>query len=105
MLRRTYAFEQGQGRGPPLITSAAAAAGEFWFVLNQRAGWVRIDIYDTSGMIQYIFVEANPGYLKKFYPIDIAAKLNQDASYSLAVALVEPTPLIRVYRWIPPKQD
>ncbi len=104
MLRRTYAFEQGQGRGPPLITSAAAAAGEFWFVLNQRAGWVRIDIYDTSGMLQYIFVEANPGYLKKFYPIDIAAKLNQDTSYSLAVALVEPTPSIRVYRWIPPKQ-
>ena len=105
MLRRTYAFEQGQGRGAPLITSAAAAAGEFWFVLNQRAGWLRIDIYDRSGMIQYIFVEANPGYLKDFYPIDIAAKHNPDSSYRLAVALVAPTPSISVYRWTPPKQD
>ena len=105
MLRRTYAFEQGQGRGPPLITSAAAAAGEYWFVLNQRAGWLRIDIYDRAGMIQYIFEEANPGYLKDFYPIDIAAKFNPDSSYHLAVALRAPTPSIRVYQWTPPKQD
>ena len=105
MLRRTYAFEQGQGRGAPLITSAAAAAGEFWFVLNQRAGWLRIDIYDRAGMIQYIFVEANPGYLKDFYPIDIAAKLNEDSSYNLAVAFVAPRPSINAYRWVPPKRD
>jgi hypothetical protein len=105
MLRRTYAFERGQGRGAPLVTSAAATAGKFWFVLNQRPGWLRIDIYDKSGMIQYIFVEANPGYLKDFYPIDIAAKLNRDSSYHLAVALVAPTPSINVYRWVPPKQD
>lgn len=104
MLRRTYAFEQGQGREAPLITSAAVAAGEFWFVLNQRTGWVRIDIYDRAGMIQYIFVEANPGYLKNFYPIDIAAQLSPDSSYHLAVALVAPTPSIRVYQWVPPKQ-
>ena len=105
MLRRTYAFEQGQGRGPPLITSAAAAAGEFWFVLNLRTGWLRIDIYDRSGMIQYIFEEADPGYLKDFYPIDIAAKLNPDSSFRLAVGLEARTPSIRVYRWTPPKRD
>lgn len=105
MLRRTYAFEQGQGRGAPLITSAAAAAGEFWFVLNQRAGWLRIDVYDKSGMIQYIFVEANPGYLKNFNPIDIAARLNPDSSYRLAVAIEATTPSVSVYQWTPPIQD
>ena len=104
MLRRTYAFDQGQGRGPPLITSSAAFAGEFWFVLNQRAGWLRVDIYDTSGMLQHILVEASPEYLKEFYPIDLAAHLNLDGTYQLAIALVAPKPSVRVYKWTRPKQ-
>ncbi len=101
MLRRTYAFDQGQGRGAPLITSSAAEAGEFWFVLNQRAGWLRVDVYNHAGMLRHILVEANPGYLKNFYPIDLAAKLNPDGTYQLAVALVAPEPSIHVYQWIP----
>ena len=104
MLRRTYAFDQGQGRGAPLITSSAATAGEFWFVLNQRAGWIRVDVYDSFGMLQHILIEADPGYIKNFYPIDLAAKLNPDGTYQLAVALVAPEPSIRVYLWTPPIQ-
>ena len=101
MLRRTYAFEQGQGRGAPLITSSAAAAGQFWFVLNQRAGWLRIDVYDFSGMLQHILVEPDPSYLKNFYPIDLAARLNSDGAYQLSIALWAPEPSILVYKWIP----
>ena len=102
MLRRTYAFNQGQGRGAPLITSSAATAGEYWFVLNQRAGWLRVDVYDRSGMLQHILIEADPSYIKNFYPIDLAVKLNPDGTYQLAVALVAPEPSIRVYLWTPP---
>ncbi len=102
MLRRTYAFDRGQGRGAPLITSSASEAGEFWFVLNQRAGWLRVDVYSLSGRLQHILIEADPGYLKNFYPIDLVAKLNRDGTYRLAVALVAPEPSIRVYLWTPP---
>ena len=105
MLRRTYAFDQGQGRGAPLITSSATSEGEFWFVLNQRAGWLRVDIYNFSGMLQHVLVESNPGYSKNFYPIDLAARLSEDGTYQLAVALVAPEPSIRVYEWTPPKQS
>lgn len=104
MLRRTYAFDQGQGRGAPLITSSAAIAGDFWFVLNQRAGWLRVDVYDRSGMLQHILIEADPGYIKNFYPIDLAAKLKPDGTYQLAVALVAPEPSLRMYLWTPPIQ-
>ncbi len=104
MLRRTYAFDQGQGRGAPLITSSAATAGEFWFVLNQRAGWLRLDVYNSFGMLQHILIEADPSYIKNFYPIDLAATLNPDGTYQLAVALVAPEPSIRVYLWTPPTQ-
>lgn len=104
MLRRTYAFDLGYGRGAPLITSSATPAGEFWFVLNQRAGWLRVDIYDSTGMLRHILVEDNPGYIRDFYPIDLAAQLNSDGTYQLSVALVAPEPLVRVYKWIPPTQ-
>ena len=101
MLRRTYAFGLGHGRGAPLVTGSAAAAGEFWFVLNQRAGWLRIDIYNTTGTLQYILVEESPGYIKNFYPIDLAARLGPDGFYYLAVALVAPEPSVRMYTWTP----
>lgn len=104
MLRRTYSFDHGKGRGAPLITSSAAAAGEFWFVLNQRAGWLRVDVYDRLGMLQNILVEANPVYIKNFYPIDLASKLNPDGTYQLAVAFIAPKPSIRIYKWVPPTQ-
>ena len=103
MLRRTFSFGQGRGRGAPLITSSAAVAGEFWFVLNQRAGWLRIDIYDTAGRLQYILIEKNPEYIKNFYPIDLTVKLDSDGSYHLAVALVAPESSVRVYIWTPKK--
>ncbi len=103
MLRRTYAFGQGQGRGAPLLTSSATLEGDYWFVLNQRAGWLRIDIYNTSGMLQYILTEANPEYIKNFYPIDLAANLSQDGTYQLVVILVAPDPSVRIYTWTPPK--
>ncbi len=102
MLRRTYAFGQGRGRGAPLLSSSATSEGEYWFVLNQRAGWLRIDIYSVSGMLQHILIEANPEYIKNFYPIDLAVTLNEEGSYHLAVALVAPDPSVRLYTWTPP---
>lgn len=99
MLRRTYAFDQGHGRGAPLITSSATSTGNFWFVLNQRAGWLRVDIYNFDGRLQHILIERSPTYLKDFYPIDLAVKHISNRSYQIAVAIVAPAPTIRVYHW------
>ncbi|MCY4233965.1 MAG: hypothetical protein OXE59_09555 [Bacteroidetes bacterium] len=101
MLKRTYAFDQGHGRGAPLITSSATWTGDYWFVLNQRAGWLRVDIYNSDGMLKYILTEHSPTYLRNFYPIDLAVKYIQDGSYQIAVAILAPQPSIHVYHWTP----
>jgi len=105
MLRRTYAYDQGRGRGAPLITSSATPVEDYWFVLNQRAGWLRIDVYDLNGRLQHILTEASPSYHKQFYPIDLAVQVREDGLYQIAVALVAPNPSIRVYYWNPTKSS
>ncbi len=101
MLRRTYAFDRGRGRGAPLITSSATSTGDYWFVLNHRAGWLRVDIYNSQGMLEFILIEHSPTYLKEFYPIDLAVKHMTDRSYQIAIAIVAPNPSIQVYHWKP----
>lgn len=99
MLRRTFAFRQGETRQAPLLSSSAAPAGDRLFVLNMRPGWLRIDVYDRAGHLQRVLVESEPAYDKQFYPIDLAVRRADAGSYEIAVALVEPVPEIRVYRW------
>ena len=99
MLRRTFAFRQGDARQAPLLSSSAAPAGDGLFVLNMRPGWLRIDVYDRAGHLQRVLVEDEPAYDKQFYPIDLAVRQTETGGYEIAVALVEPVPEIRVYRW------
>ena len=99
MLRRTFAFVQGEARQAPLLSSAAAPAGERLFVLNMRPGWLRIDVFDRGGQLQHILVEEDPAYDKQFYPIDLAVRSRASGGYEIAVAVLEPVPELRVYRW------
>jgi len=101
MLRRTYAFDQGGGRGAPLITSSSVPVDDLWFVLNQRTGWIRIDVYDLNGHIQNILVEAAKHYHRQFNPTDLAVQLDEHGVYHIAVALIGSDPSIRIYHWNP----
>ena len=99
MLRRSWAFLQGSTRNAPLVTSSAVPAGDYWFVLNLRPGWLRIDVYDTGGNLKNILIEQDPGYRKQFYPLDIAVRMVSEGVYDMAVALVTEVPAVRRYTW------
>lgn len=99
MLRRTWAYSQGSGRNAPLLTSSAVWGGEYWFVLNLRPGWLRVDVYAADGALQNILIEEDPSYLKQFYPIDIAVREVADSVYDMVVALVADVPVVRRYTW------
>ena len=101
MLARTYAFTQGEGRGAPLLMSAAALAGPYLFALNLRPGWLRIDVYNHAGLLQNVLIEPDPGYNRNYYPVDIAVQQHASGAYRIAVAIVEPEPVVRLYRWRP----
>ena len=102
MLRRTYAFSLGDARGAPLLSSSASPVGDLLFVLNMRPGWLRIDAYDRSGLLQHVLTEEDPVYNKRFYPIDLAARRSGIGAYEIAVAVVAPTPEVRLYSWTKP---
>ena len=99
MLARTYAFTQGKGRGAPLLASAAAPSGHHLFVLNMRPGWLRVDVYDRSGQLQRVLLEPEPDYNRHFYPIDIAVRQQPDDTFRIAVAIIEPEPMVQLYTW------
>lgn len=99
MLRRTYAFRHGDTRQAPLITSSAAPLGDALYVLNMRPGWLRIDVFDRRGMLQYVLLDREPVFDKQFYPIDLDVRHHAQGGVEIAVAVVQPTPEIRLYRW------
>lgn len=99
MLRRTYAFLRGDTHQAPLLSSSAIPVGDRLFVLNMRPGWLRIDVFNRSGYLEHILVERDPGYNKQFYPVDLAVRRIGADLYEIAVAVVEPIPEVRVYRW------
>ena len=87
--------------GAPLITSSSVPVDDLWFVLNQRTGWIRIDVYDLNGHIQNILVEAAKHYHRQFNPTDLAVQLDEHGVYHIAVALIGSDPSIRIYHWNP----
>ena len=99
MLRRTFAFAEGNARNTPLLTSAAAVAGPYWFVLNLRPGWLRLDVYDLAGDLQHVLIEAAPAYAKEFYPTDIAVRQRAQNTFDIAVSMVTAEPAVRRYVW------
>ena len=98
MLHRTRAFESGKGRGAPLLAGSAAALDSALYVLNMRPGWLRIDVYDRTGMLRHVLLDGEPVLQKSFYPIDIAVR-SSGRGTEIAVAVLEPAPEVRIYRW------
>ena len=96
MLHRTRAFDAGKGRGAPLLMSSATWHDQTLYVLNLRPGWLRIDMYDSSGTLRRIFVDGAPVLRKSFYPMDLSVRVDGKHA-QVAVAFVEPVPEVRVY--------
>ena len=99
MLARSYAYILGETHAPPLLTSAAAPAADRLFVVNLRAGWLRLDVYDRQGRLQAVLVQEDPQYNRQFFPMDVAARRTAAGTYEIAVVAPKPTPQIRFYRW------
>ncbi len=96
MLHRTRAFDAGRGRGAPLLMSSATWHGQTLYVLNMRPGWLRVDMYDSDGILRGILVDGHPVLHKAFYPMDIAVRAH-GAGIQVVVAVIDPNPEVRVY--------
>ena len=63
-----------------------------------RPGWLRIDVYDRTGMLRHVLLDGEPVLQKSFYPIDIAVR-SLGHGVEIAVAVLEPVPEVRIYNW------
>lgn len=102
MLARRFSFLHGDTHEAPLLSSSAAPAGDWLFVLNLRPGWLRIDVYDRAGHLQYVLTQPNPGYNKQFYPTDLDVRQDSTGAFDIAVTTVNPTQALHRYRWLVP---
>lgn len=102
MLRRTFSFVRGETYEAPLLSSSAVPAADRLFVLNMRPGWLRLDVYDRAGRLQHVLVQPDPAFDKEFYPVDLAVRTTEAGRYEIAVAVVKPTPVVKLYRWTMP---
>lgn len=102
MLARSRSFMLGDVQEAPLLSSSAAAAGDQLFVLNLRAGWLQVDVFDQEGMLQHRLVQADPAYNQQFFPQDLDVRRRPDGTYDLVVIGKEPVPRVQLYRWVPP---
>ncbi|GMQ81299.1 MAG: hypothetical protein BMS9Abin05_0730 [Rhodothermia bacterium] len=99
MLSRTRLFMLDELDQPPMLTASAVADGEFLFLLNMRPGWLRVDVYDHDGRLQYILTQPLPEFNQDYYPTDIAVRRISGNEFELAVSVIEPEPRIERYRW------
>ena len=99
MLPRSRLFIRGSVHEAPLLTTAAAPAGDFLFVLNLRAGWLQIDVYDRDGLLQRRLSPADFSYNSAYYPQDLDVRETTPGNYQIAVVLSQPEPMVEVYEW------
>lgn len=99
MLARSRAFMLGGIKEPPLLSTSAAPAGPYLFVLNLRPGWLRIDVFDRNGRLQFVLTESNSAFDREFFPIAIDVRPQDDAGYLLAVTTHEPVAQLLLYHW------
>jgi hypothetical protein len=117
MLSRTRLFLLDELTQPPLLSVSAVGLGELLFVLNMRPGWLRVDVYDRSGELQYILTQPTPEFNTEYYPTDLAVRVVRTGRpgsgvsggdnagfapgkiYELAVSLVKPEARIDRYLW------
>lgn len=98
MLPRSRAFLTGQSSQPPLLTPAGVFVGSQYYTLNIRPGWLQVDVYDENLRLERILVEPNPSFGQEFYPTDLAVRVENDGSATLAVSIAQPEPAVRMYR-------
>lgn len=101
MLSRSRRFVTGDISDAPLLTSSADVAGDHLFVLNLRAGWIRVDVYGADGLLQRVLIEPDPQPRRRFYPVDLAVSEAADGSFDVFVLLVEPAPRLMHFRTRP----
>lgn len=101
MLSRSRAFMLGQIHEPPLLSPSAAIAGDKLYALNMRPGWLRIDQFDKSGRLERRLVQNTPSFSKQFYPIDMDVRVAPDSTIEIALAFVEPSPQLSLYKFDP----
>jgi len=99
MLARMRQFMLGDTHAPPMLSVSAAVTEDRFYVINMRPGWLRLDVYDRSGTLQYILTEPRPAFNKDYYPTDIAVRERDDGTVIIAIAVLEPEPGIDVYAW------
>ncbi len=102
MLARSNSWMQGDVHEAPLLTPSAAAENNLLFVLNLRAGWLRIDAFDRAGRLVHRLTEPERIWDASFFPQDLDVRLRADGTYFIAVAVSSPDPELRLYVWRPP---
>ncbi len=98
MLARSRAFLVGDVSTAPLLTAAAAPAGDALFALNLRPRRIQVDVYDRAGRLQRRLV--TPDGADSHYPRDVDVRW-RDGGYDIAVVLTDPAPRLDLYRWVP----
>lgn len=101
MLSRSRLFILDEVDEPPLLYSSAATAGDALFVLNLRPGWLRIDLYDRTGMLQRVLTE-KAALDQGYYPVDLSVYAGPGDDYWIAVAVAGNDPRLDLYRWSRP---
>lgn len=98
MLARSRSFARGEAKDPPLLTSSAAPAGEYLFVLNMRMGWLQIDVFDRSGRLRSRLSEADSTYHQQYFPQDLAVRQHDHDRFDIVVVFNRPLPRVALYR-------
>ncbi len=111
-LNRTRSFVLGDRDEPPLLVPSAAAADNRLFVLNSRPGWIRIDVFDESGVLRHILIQPDPE-AGSGNTIDIDVRRTVKSVYEIAVASVDThygafsltyRSTVTVFRWNAPDE-
>lgn len=101
MLARSRSWMHGDIHQAPLLTPSAAAENDLLFVLNLRAGWLRIDAFDRAGRLVRRLTEPDHAWDAAFFPQDLDVRSRTDGTYIIAVAVSSPNPELRLYIWRP----
>lgn len=99
MLPRSRSWMLGEIHQAPLLTPSAAAENDLLFVLNLRAGWLRIDAFDRTGRLVRRLTEPDRAWDASFFPQDLDVRSRADGTYAIAVAVSSPDPELRLYIW------
>jgi hypothetical protein len=105
MMARSRLFIRGSVHEAPLLTTSAAPSGDLLFVLNLRAGWLQIDVFDREGMLQYRLSPADRLYSSTYFPQDLDVRETAPGNYQIAVVLSQPQPMLEVYGWTKPERN